>query len=646
MMSGSYNLLKYSHLKRKSVALILLFCALIIQIGCNSESKYRTDTDKTMGKIISEKQLQAIGKKSPFSIERPSDILRRRLLEGQNLQIQGPESLGSDKLEKIKHWPEKNYPIATTGGNVAEINEVNKPVTLTLVKSLEVGARNSFNYQDQKELVFQSALSLELERNTFRYIFVGQVQNLLSTDTTSGRAESGTVNSFSTGVSKEFENGAQIKTDLAIDLANLFTLGGLSSLGVAGDASISVPLLRGSGRWIVAEPLTQAERNVVYAIWNFERFKKQFAVDTATNYLAVLQQLDAIKNNAADYRSRIVAANRNKRLATAGRIQEIEVDQAVQDELKSRQGWIQSIQSYKQQLDSFKTFLGLPPDAAIELDPNELEYLIEPTNKIINQIDEEAKQSQADIESEAPEANALIELVEPDYKNAGPYEIKEPNAIQLAFDNRLDLKVADGQVYDAQRAAIVAANALGAELTFLGSVNIGDRRNSVGSAGSPDARLRSDRGVSSTLLTLNLPFERTKESINYRNSLIGLEQAVRNVQKLEDSIKTDIRNTLRNLLLARENMYIQAKAVYVAEKRVKSTNMFLEAGRASTRDLLEAQDALLAAQNALTDSVVKYRIAELSIQLNMDTLQIDEKGLWEEYIPGESQNDKEKNISG
>jgi outer membrane protein TolC len=289
--------------------------------------------------------------------------------------------------------------------------------------------------------------------------------------------------------------------------------------------------------------------------------------------------------------------------------------------------------------------MGLPPDAAVELNPNELEYLIEPTNKLISQIDEEAKQAQADIELEVPEANAMIELVEPDYRNAGPYEIKEPNAIQLAFDNRLDLKVADGQVYDAQRAAIVAADALGTELTFLGSVNIGDRRNTVGSATSPNARLRSDTGVASALLTVNLPFERTKESLNYRSSLIDLEATVRNVQKLEDSIKTDIRNTLRNLLLARENMYIQAKAVYVAEKRVKSANMLIDAGRAQTRDLLEAQDALLASQNALTDAVVKYRIAELVIQLNMDTLQIDEKGLWQEYYPGENENVQETNIS-
>ena len=85
-------------------------------------------------------------------------------------------------------------------------------------------------------------------------------------------------------------------------------------------------------------------------------------------------------------------------------------------------------------------------------------------------------------------------------------------------------------------------------------------------------------------------------------------------------------------------MYIQAKAVYVAQKRVKSVNMFLDAGRAQTRDLLEAQDALLSAQNALTASVVDYRVAELTIQRDMGVMQVNEKGLWQEYLPGEKQN--------
>jgi outer membrane protein TolC len=280
----------------------------------------------------------------------------------------------------------------------------------------------------------------------------------------------------------------------------------------------------------------------------------------------------------------------------------------------------------------------LPPDAKIELDPNELEMLVKPTKQIISQFaaDENQPQRQAEI----PEDSNLVELLEPDYKNVGPLEIEEPIAVKLAFENRLDLKATDGKVYDAQRAVVVAADALGAELTLFGSVQTGARRNEIGDATSIDAQMRGDRGVSSALLTLDLPVERTAESLDYRNSFINLQRAVREVQKLEDSIKSDIRNAQRDLLEARERMGIQAKSVYVAQKRVKSVNMFLEAGRAQTRDLLEAQDALLSAQNSLTAAVVNYRIAELNIQRDMGVLQVDEKGLWQEYLPGGNQNVK------
>jgi outer membrane protein TolC len=70
--------------------------------------------------------------------------------------------------------------------------------------------------------------------------------------------------------------------------------------------------------------------------------------------------------------------------------------------------------------------------------------------------------------------------------------------------------------------------------------------------------------------------------------------------------------------------------------------MFLDAGRAQIRDLLEAQDALLSAQNALTASVVSYRVAELAIQRDTGVLEVDEKGLWQEYSPGGNQNVQEE----
>jgi len=115
-----------------------------------------------------------------------------------------------------------------------------------------------------------------------------------------------------------------------------------------------------------------------------------------------------------------------------------------------------------------------------------------------------------------------------------------------------------------------------------------------------------------------------------------LEQVVRQVQLLEDEIKLDVRDRLRSLLESRESLRIQAQSLLVAEKRVKSSNLFLEAGRAQMRDLLEAQDDLLAAQNLLTAAAVSYRIAELELQSDMGVLEIDERGLWKEYSQPES----------
>ena len=138
---------------------------------------------------------------------------------------------------------------------------------------------------------------------------------------------------------------------------------------------------------------------------------------------------------------------------------------------------------------------------------------------------------------------------------------------------------------------------------------------------------------------MDLPLERTAERNAYRNSLIALERATRNVQSLEDDIKLSIRNQLRTLLESRESVKIQAQSVVVAEKRVRSSQLFLEAGRIQIRDLLEAQDDLLAAQNSLTSAVVSYRIAELALQRDLGLLRVNEKGLWQEFSPEEIKHD-------
>jgi len=223
-------------------------------------------------------------------------------------------------------------------------------------------------------------------------------------------------------------------------------------------------------------------------------------------------------------------------------------------------------------------------------------------------------------------------LVKPGREDAGPLEMDAKTAIELGLNNRLDLRVAEGNIYDAQRKVIVLADALRAEVTLFGSAELGESR-SIATADLDDAQLRADKGIYTALLTIDLPFERTAERNAYRNSYIELERSVRDQQKLEDDIKLSVRRKLRDMYEARESRRIQAMARLVAEKRVKSTTLFFEAGRIPIRDVLEAQEALINAKNALTSAVVDYRIAELEFQRDTGLLQIDEKGLWQEYAP-------------
>lgn len=582
-----------------AAAVILM---LGVTAGCRTPEAFRRKVDTDVRQMVTQTRAQVVDTDASFSVEKPENTLRRRLLEDLSLPVSGPASLGTDRLPAIPGWPEPGFPESSPDTGIQQKKQPS-PLTLPLFQALEIGAQNSFDYQTRKEGVFQAALALYLEQDAFRNRFIGQVQQLFSADLSSDPHRKGSRSSGEiTGV-RRFESGPEFTATLAVDLASLLFSGGGSSVGIAGDASLSIPLLRGSGRHIVTENLRQAEQNLVYAILEFERFKKTFAVAVGSQYLILLQQMDTVDNAREDYLRREALTRRSRRLGDAGRLKEIEVDQSVQTQLVARQRWLSAEESFKKRMDSFKMLLGLPPDADIRLDPQAL-GLMKKTKSLI--------------------------LDDP-----GPLELDEQTAVSLALEQRLDLQIAQAKVFDAQRKVVVAADALGAELTFLGSVSAGERRT-ITTADLNNARLRMDKGIFSALLTLDLPFERTAEAVTYRNRFIELEQAVRDVQKLEDTLKMDIRNRLRELFEARQTLFIQAQAVDLAEKRVKSISLFMEAGRAETRDLLEAQDALLNALNNLTAARVNYRIAELEMQRDMGVLTVTDDGLWKEYSSGGS----------
>jgi outer membrane protein TolC len=182
-------------------------------------------------------------------------------------------------------------------------------------------------------------------------------------------------------------------------------------------------------------------------------------------------------------------------------------------------------------------------------------------------------------------------------------------------------------VVDEERAIRVAEDNLRAEMTLFASGHDGSSR-SLASAGSQDASLDPDEGRYSALLNLDLPFERTAERNALRRAWLDYDAQRRSVEVLEDNVKLQIRNAWRQLKEAQETIDIQTMALHVARRRVESTNLFLRAGRIQIRDLLEAEDALVSAHNALVQAQVQYRISALELQRDLGTLTIDDQGAW------------------
>lgn len=591
--------------------------------GCLSPTAYRRQADQVAGDIIEEKQLEALGHTEPFTIEPARDTMRRRLLLDQELPSRNPASFGTDRVPPIERWPEDPEPPSEAaqgpwiGGDEA--------FSMNLETCLQVGARNSREYQDRKENVFRAALDLDLERDQFRNTYFGMLDTIFSTNLGGDDSVNGVVNTDTATLTRRFKTGAALSSRIILDLVQLIRGDRSESLGIFADATVSIPLLRGSGRHIVTEPLKQAERNVVYSIQSFERFKRTFAVQIATEYLSVIQLSDQVANAEDNYRRLIFLARRSRRLGDAGRLPEVQVDQAKQDELRARDRWISAVASYQRRLDNFKVTLGLPTDSRITLERGELQRLSEVSRVSLGQMA---------LDAEAVDADAPIELEAPTLEDGGPLEIEEARAILLAFENRQDLRTVEGQVFDTQRRVVVAADALRAGMNLVASGQFGERRG-ISTAGLSNSELRPEKGFYSAALELDLPFERTAERNIYRNSLIDFERATRAFQELEDQVKRDVRDGLRNLRQAGESYRIQDRATVLAQRRVDSTNLLLDAGRAQIRDLLEAQEALISAQNSLTAALVNYRISELELQRDMGVLEVDERGIWKEYLPNE-----------
>ena len=131
---------------------------------------------------------------------------------------------------------------------------------------------------------------------------------------------------------------------------------------------LAQPLLRGFGRNNPAvESLTQAERNVVYAVRDYSFFQDEFAMEIVNDYFALLAQKDIIRNRYTNYLGRVQSTKRLEARAS-DREKLADVDQARQAELTAKNNYVNALATYRNSLDQFKIKLGLPVGESLALD--------------------------------------------------------------------------------------------------------------------------------------------------------------------------------------------------------------------------------------------------------------------------------------
>lgn len=451
---------------------------------------------------------------------------------------------------------------------------------LSLADAVAIATSQSRAYQDRKETLYTTTLDLTLQRHNFVTRWFGTIDGDYRRDDSDESVNAG----GELGFDKLMANGTQIGASIALDWMRYLTGAPNTSLGSVLSASVTQPLLRGSTKKIVQENLTQAERNVLYQIRTFARYRKQFVVSIVSGYMNTLESLDSVKNAQSNYDSLKAAYDEASLNAQAGRLPPYEADQTKQRMLQARDSLASTQRSYEQSLDNFKLLLAIPVDAYVELDPNELAGL------------------------------ALMDIAEPQF----PVE----DAVETALNRRLDLATAFEQVDDAKRKVEVAADALRARLDLVASASVDS------TSPTEFERLQFHEGTYSAGLSLDLPLDKLAERNAYRRSLIALTQTQRDFEQAADEVKLDVRNAYRELIEAARRYVIQKNSLELAQERVNSTKMLLAAGRAQSRDLLDAQDSLLSAQNDTTSRLVDYMIARLNFYRDTGILQVKPDGLW------------------
>ncbi len=456
------------------------------------------------------------------------------------------------------------------------------PQPFTLSDALAYAARHARRYQTEKEILYLSALDLTLERYLWTPRFV---DSMLSFDYDEARGTD-TDQAFSAvanfAVEQRLPYGGEVTARVISNLAR--DIGENVATGESGQIVLQgrLPLLRGAGP-PAYEGRYRAERELVYSVRSFERFRREFMVALAGDFFNLLSQKAQIESAQMSAASLERAYRREKALADAERKLPLDADRARVGMLTARDSAQITRQNYETALDFFKIRLGMP------------------TQENIDVVDDG------------------LDLYDP--------EVSVAEATEAALKYRLDLATARDQIDDARRAVDTARNNILPQVDLRASMTSDTDATRLSAGAFDSENTRWSAGVD-----VEIPLDRKRERNDYRGALIALRRIERDYEESVDNVRLEVRRALRRIVSAYSTMGIQNQQIQTNIFRADMVQAKLDAGQdVSIFDVVDAQEDLAQARNSYAASRSDFRRAVLEFLRDSGTLRVDDEGKWARY---------------
>ncbi len=262
---------------------------------------------------------------------------------------------------------------------------------ISLEAALDLAFKHSREYQTQKERLYLEALALTLDRYRYAPIFsaVGgseiqwQAEDQFVSDmqTLTGMRAVSMTETVTSGTSLGgrilLKSGGAVALNLTNNPTRFLTGNSSEIASSALIGSFTQPLLRDFRRAVETETLLQAERDLLYQLRDFTRFRKELAVRVASQYYSVLLNRETAVNNFAGLNANNLSLEREQAFQQEGLRTLLQVGRLEQSALQADLRWTASIARYKRALDNFKLLLGLDANLNIVLDDNEMMLISE-----------------------------------------------------------------------------------------------------------------------------------------------------------------------------------------------------------------------------------------------------------------------------